>query len=430
MKKFFWFALMAIALVASLVVAKPVASEETIPVTITDLGVSSGLALAADVNESGQVVGRYEDYYDGNYEMHAFVWTATGGLNDLGQGEAYSINDLGQIVGGYRTLLSEFPYSSTFHASLWTGSIKQDIHTLETWWDSIAYDINNQGQVVGCLRKYPCSGWGCFFPPWDGAFIWTEENGMQDLSAITGGTLTCAYDINENGQVVGDSTNGPFIWSETSGIQYITNNPDDHAYSINDANQVAGIVSGDAIIYIWSPNSGMTLLNISASGSYYVLINDLGQVTGSTSVGDESRAFLWDPELSLLYLPHLSIEVPMSYGGRSNNNGQIAGASNGHPVLWTVELPPPTPQKQIALIDTKVDTLVNSGVLDQGEGTALISKLDAATVQVNKGNNKAARNILGAFINTVEAFVNSNRLTSVQAQPLITAANAAISKLP
>jgi probable HAF family extracellular repeat protein len=430
MKKTFWLALVTTILVASLVVTKPVLSQETIPMTITEISVYDG--LATDVNESGQVVGYHSYYIDGNLETHAFLWDEIGGVHDLGLGEAYSINDLEQVVGGYRTDI-ESPYSSgvnAFHAALWRNDLMQDVHTLGVWWDSIAYDINTQGQVVGCLRKYPCSGWGCWFPAWDGAFIWTEETGMQDLSALAGETLTCAYDINENGQVVGDSANGPFVWSETSGIQYITNNPYDHAYSINDANQVAGIVSGDAIIYVWSPSNGMTLLNVSAGGSWYVLINDLGQVVGSTSVGDESRAFVWDPELSLLYLPHLSIEVPMSYGGRSNNNGQIAGASNGHPVLWTVEFPPPTPQKQIALIDTKVDALVNSGVLDQGEGTALISKLDAATSQVNKGNNKAARNILGAFINTVDAFVNSGRLTSTQAQPLINATNIAISKLP
>jgi len=427
MKKTFGLILMVAVLAASLLMTRPVSSQETIPVTITDLGLSDG--IAADVNESGQVTGRYGDYFNGEYEIHAYIWTTTEGLNDLGSGEAYSINDLGQVVGDYQ-LESSIPYSTNIHATLWTDGIQQDIHTLVTWRDSIAYDINNYGQVVGCMLKDPCYGFDCWSRAWDGAFIWTEETGMQDLSALTGETLTCAYDINENGQIVGDSESGPFVWSETNGIQYITDNSEDHAYSINDAGQVAGMLSGNDI-YVWS-NNVMNLLGISASGSEYVLINDLGQVTGSTSVDGETRAFLWDLdlEINLLYLPHLDIEFPMSYGARSNNSGQVAGASNGYPVLWTIELPPPVPQEQIALIATKVDVLVTAGTLEQGEGTALIAKLDAATLQLNKENFKATSNILGAFINTVEAFVNSDRLTPAQAQPLIDATNVVIDSLP
>jgi probable HAF family extracellular repeat protein len=376
--------------------------------------------VAADVNEAGQVVGMHST----DYMEYAFVWSSADGLKDIGPGIAFNINDLGQVVGA----TYDASVSTINHAFIWTESAgMRDIHSHDapiSW----AFDINNQGQVVGWY-SYGCPGWFCILPPCAGAFFWSESTGMVDLNEETGLPLKCAYDINENGQIVGSSDNGPFVWSQADGIQYITNNPNDEAYSINDAGQVAGFTGGGDV-YVWSPGSGMTYLGLSDSG--YVFINDLGQVTGSVRVleGDTeySHGYLWSSDVGLLTLPGLT-DSSYSYGARSNNKGLVVGQSDNQAVLWTAELPPPTLQKQIALIDSKVDTLVNAGTLDQGESSALISKLDAATVQVNKGNNNAARNVLGAFINTVEAFVNSGRLSTVQAQPLIDSTNIAINKL-
>jgi hypothetical protein len=81
-----------------------------------------------------------------------------------------------------------------------------------------------------------------------------------------------------------------------------------------------------------------------------------------------------------------------------------------------------------SLID-HVKALVAAGVLNQGQGNALIAKLDAAIKQVDKGNSNTAINQLQAFINQVNAFINSGILTSAQGQPLIDAANAIIAEL-
>lgn len=417
MKRVFWFALLTTMLVISFAVAKPVLSQETIP-TIQDLGWGP-YSTAGGINELGQVVG----YNSPEGEpMQAVLWSEAGGIKELGPGIALNINDVGQVVG-----------TTNGHAFVWTEATGMvDIHTLAdppiTW----AFDINNQGQAVGWY-SYGCGSWWCLIPPGDGAFLWKQATGMVDLNELTGLPLTYAFDINENGQIVGNSDNGPYVWSQESGIQYITNNPKDSAYSINDAGQVVGHTENGGT-YLWSASSGMIDLGIYDEG--YVFINNLGHITGSTYSDGVSHAFFWSQETGLIILPHLATDIEYSdcYGGRSNSSGQISGSSDYEysvvAVLWEVELPPPTPQKQIALIDIKVDALVNTDILDQGEGTALVSKLDAATVQVNNENNKAARNILGAFLNTVEAFVNSERLTSVQAQPLIDSTNTAINSLP
>ena len=77
----------------------------------------------------------------------------------------------------------------------------------------------------------------------------------------------------------------------------------------------------------------------------------------------------------------------------------------------------------------EVENLVASGILNQGQGNALIVKLEGALKKLEKGNIKAACNQLGAFVNQVNAFVNSGKLTPEQGQALIDAANAVIDQL-
>ena len=76
-----------------------------------------------------------------------------------------------------------------------------------------------------------------------------------------------------------------------------------------------------------------------------------------------------------------------------------------------------------------VNELVNTGVLNQGQGNALMAKLDAATKQLEKGNTNPAINELQAFINQVDADIRSGKLTLVQGQPLIDMTNAIIAAL-
>jgi len=81
-----------------------------------------------------------------------------------------------------------------------------------------------------------------------------------------------------------------------------------------------------------------------------------------------------------------------------------------------------TPQQAIAgpsgLI-SNVNKLVTSKVLNQGQGKALTSKLEAVIKQLDKSKNVVAANQLRAFINQVNALVNSGRLSPDEAAPLI-----------
>ena len=72
---------------------------------IVDLGTLGGsVGRAYGINNSGQVVGWS---YTAGGKRHAFLWTASGGMQDLSTlpgvdaswSEAFSINDSGQVVG-------------------------------------------------------------------------------------------------------------------------------------------------------------------------------------------------------------------------------------------------------------------------------------------------------------------------------------------
>ncbi|SRR5258708_6394574 len=108
---------------------------------------------------------------------------------------AFGINDAGQVVGmSYVT-----KQNGLTHAFLWSASTGlQDLGTLPGGNSSSANAINNLGQVVGCSTistNNTVPGH---------AFLWTPSGGMQDLGTLGGGS--CATGINDAGQVIGIST--------------------------------------------------------------------------------------------------------------------------------------------------------------------------------------------------------------------------------
>lgn len=120
---------------------------------LRDLGTLGGrYSLATAVNSSGQVVGRSELASIG---VHAFLSAPNGGLlTDLGtlggyQSRANGINDLGAVIGA--SLLFD---NTTLHAFLYDGAAGMlDLNSLlvpGTGWSlTEAFSINDLGQIVG-----------------------------------------------------------------------------------------------------------------------------------------------------------------------------------------------------------------------------------------------------------------------------------------
>ena len=178
-------------------------------------------------------------------------------------GMAFSINDLGQAVGGSGSCAdSILPGPAvTPHAVLWEngtaidmgglgGTVNTDLPGVGT----IALSINNRGQAVGAASLPGNKS--------RHAFLWSRKLGhMLDLGTIQGDTDSAALGINDEGNVVGaslDSDGNPRVFLFSKGTMRDLNTlvPPDSAiymlipYAINREGQVAGFgVTGSGEIH-------------------------------------------------------------------------------------------------------------------------------------------------------------------------------------
>jgi hypothetical protein len=80
-------------------------------------------------------------------------------------------------------------------------------------------------------------------------------------------------------------------------------------------------------------------------------------------------------------------------------------------------------------IVTIIDQLVASGVLNEGQGNALITSANAAIAALNGGDVQTATNVLGALVNKLEAAAKTGKIPADVAGALITAAQQIITIL-
>ena len=136
---------------------------------------------------------------------------------------------------------------------------------------SIAFGINNSGQVVG----------GAMTKSGDvHAFLWQASRGMLDLGTL-GGIGTIAFGINKSGQVVGKTTTQTLQALDA----FLNVSGDEHAFLYSDGKMT------DLNTMI-DPASGWHLSSAAA-------INDQGQIVGSgINKAGQSHAFLLTPDSS------------------------------------------------------------------------------------------------------------------------------------
>jgi probable HAF family extracellular repeat protein len=310
--------------------------------TVVDLGSLGNGSVAFGINSQGDVAG---EFFVNLTQAHAFLWTPTGGMQDLGllPGGTYSaglaVNGSDEVVGvadgtGFQQ-----------HAFFWTSSGGiEDLGTLgSTTNASIAYGIDDAGRIVGgayddnnseystawingTLHKLSAKSFGearaisttagyvAGLGNKGDAIVWKKSAGFTDLGRLPGGDISFAYGVNNSGDAAGYSDFGDpahnttaFFWSSTTGIVSmgtLGGNPS-QAQGINDQCIAAGwsIISNtiDEHAFVWSrpsgivdlntvlpPHSGWTLTNAYA-------INSSGQIVGQGTISGRSDAFLATP---------------------------------------------------------------------------------------------------------------------------------------
>jgi probable HAF family extracellular repeat protein len=290
---------------------------------MTDLGALPGVnnSFANWVSPRGLVAGFSQngaiDPLLGVPEIDAVLWK-DGEIVNLGtieggyESNAYAVNDGGQVAGAFLNTIPD-PFSFfglQLRAFLWRNGVMEDLGTLGTGTDAVAYFINERGQVAGnsFTNTTPNPNNGPYCPPnvpTQDPFLW--ENGkMTDLGTL-GGNCGVPNALNNRGQVVG--------LSDTAGDVYY------HAFlwpGKNNQMQDLGTLGGCCAIANWVNDSGAVV-----GGSY--TLNDQG-----------FHAFLWKQEV-MTDLTKVSSECSMALG--INFKSQVVGftcfeADGGDAVLW------------------------------------------------------------------------------------------------
>ncbi len=266
-----------------------------------DLGTLGGaIGVAYGVNDAGQVTGASRTATSEGV-LHGFLYT-NNQMQDIGTTGDVSgqgINDRGQITGGY------YPSTSpaTLNAFVYANGQIQNLGTLGGV-GSIGFGINNAGQIAGDADT---AGGATH------AFLYANGK-LQDLGTLPGGQASIAYALNNSGEVTGISYDsfGPGVAQNVNhAFLYANGQMQDLGTlggyisigkGINDAGQIVGASSymtgNDTVDAFLYENGQMQDLNNLIDPTLHLTltgatgINDSGEIVAE---GYDNQAYLLTP---------------------------------------------------------------------------------------------------------------------------------------
>ncbi len=322
---------------------------------IIDLGTFGGtMSNAYAINASGQVTG-FAAPPDGNFQAFRYDHGVLHGLGTYGvkRSRGWGINDHGLVVGddGYDGNSSSFLQGKAWKND-GTGATGISTGYTEDR-ESIAYDVNNNGVIVG-RNNFP-------WATGDHAFYYDGGNYMTDLGTLhpngRSGT-SAAFAINDVGQIVGLTDAGynqparAFIYengvmSDLGSLGYSA-----YAQDINEPGVAVGTSRasryGQNHAVIFRDGTVVDIGTLGGDSSAAQAINDHGQVVGSSrTASDDTHAFLYTGD-EMIDLNDLLGEdsdwTKLVSANDINNRGDIVGQGliNGEShayLITTVPLP-------------------------------------------------------------------------------------------
>ncbi len=274
-----------------------------------DLGALSGATVsgAIGVNDSGTVVGYSNVKGQIATNFNAVQWSSTGAITNLGtlgggsSSAAFQINSAGEVAG------DSFLSSGVVNATSWTSKKIKNLGALSKAIFTAGLAINDNGYIVG----ESVFGYG---PPFTSHGFQYNGSTMKDLGTLWGGVTSMANAINTAGVIAGQSdgtnTKGHWhavTWSTAGKIQDLGVIPGGNysiAFGINDSSVVVGygnLSNNAAHAMVWTSAGGMKDLNslIPAVSGWVLInanaINNVGQITGYGTKGGNNHAFLLTP---------------------------------------------------------------------------------------------------------------------------------------
>ena len=247
---------------------------------IIDLGTFGGdRSFAIGINDNDQIVGLAA--IPGN-QLHSFLY-ANGQMTDLYPLNSQdlltlslSINNVGQIASGVIATDGIY-YPAVYDSRTNVITVLGSLGGVTTYgFNGVATSINNSGQATGysyvnSLHRH--------------AFIF-ENGAMRDISPAA--VDAAAFDINNSGQVVGE-TDRAFLYSNgvLADISPF-NSPQSYALAINSYGLVVGqylnVNKGASRAFIYKLGRFQDIGSDNSSDTIAYDINDRGQVVGATYV--------------------------------------------------------------------------------------------------------------------------------------------------
>lgn len=230
--------------------------------------------------------------------------------------EGMSLNDRGEVAGElYRPNL---PSGAFFWDG--TGAARE---LPPSSGHGIA--INNRGEVVGFSN--------------DGPFLWSAAGGTRILPVPEGFNDFAPEDVNDAGTIIGRSSRGTGKATEGGLVRRLADGTTQFAAGFyphgwpSDSMNRHGAVAGSAMVSqpftggaIWEPDG--TLRPIPDAGNVSV-INDDGWYAGTYQVGDESGPALWSPDGRRMQVPFVpGAEVSTQWINGINNRRELVGYLN------------------------------------------------------------------------------------------------------
>lgn len=325
-------------------------------VTLDSLGGSVNFAI--NINSSGQASGT--SLLSGNQILHAQIWIKPPHTTDLGTLGGpnsaifqYNHGRAGQFVGWSETYETD-PYDENYYGFgtshicrgfSWQDGKMRSLPTLGGNNDQ-TNDVNKRGQIAGDSETSTEDS-SCKSPQvFDFlGVIWQPDGTITTLPPYPGDTVSYAYTINQSGQdAVGNSgscatpTTHAVLWQNASppiNLGTLGGSAFNAALDINNRGQIIGNsdLYGDMVTHTFLWQSG-TMSDLGALpgdvDSFAGGINDEGQVVGeSCDASGNCRGFLWQngsmTDLNTLIPPSKNLNV--LFGSNINDSGEITGAT-------------------------------------------------------------------------------------------------------
>jgi probable HAF family extracellular repeat protein len=190
------------------------------------------------------------------------------GADSVNPPTLHAVNDHGQIVGSQRCDVGT-------HAFLRDASGVRDLLVDEDDVNSVAYDINDNGVVVGAVGFEWLSGSLTVYP-----FIW--HDGVTTVLRDLPGARAMAINGHDQVLIAGENViDGGFFW-ENGVLTHL--GPNRSVRGINDLGQVVGTIykgAGMQVGFVWADGVTTELALLRSASA----INDSGQIAGRSSDG-------------------------------------------------------------------------------------------------------------------------------------------------